>query len=148
MTDNETRTREQGLRRMAARQGLRLVKSRTRDPHAIDYGKYWLIGAAGDYSVELVDLDAVERQLRTDYYIDIDIPERQEIGRAVSPVDLAHALAHVLAASERHGSPRPRFELRADENGMARDLTPIEQKAFDAALERASDDVRGDEGER
>jgi hypothetical protein len=28
---------------MAQRQGLRLVKSRRRDPHALDYRAYWLV---------------------------------------------------------------------------------------------------------
>jgi hypothetical protein len=37
------RTRETRLRRMADRQGLRLVKSRRRDPRAIDYGGYMLV---------------------------------------------------------------------------------------------------------
>ena len=37
------KTRETRLRRMAERQGLRLVKSRLRDPNAIGYGKYVLI---------------------------------------------------------------------------------------------------------
>jgi hypothetical protein len=37
------KTREQRLRRMAARQGLRLVRSRLRDPWAVGYGQYGLI---------------------------------------------------------------------------------------------------------
>lgn len=40
MTD---KVRENRLRRMAERQGLRLVKSRRRDPQAVDYGTYGLI---------------------------------------------------------------------------------------------------------
>lgn len=36
------KVRENRLRRMAERQGLRLVKSRRRDPRAIDYGEMWL----------------------------------------------------------------------------------------------------------
>ena len=39
------KTREVRLRRMADRQGLRLVKSKRRDPHAIDFGKYMLVEA-------------------------------------------------------------------------------------------------------
>jgi hypothetical protein len=35
--------RRNRLRRMAARQGLKLVASRRRDPRAIDYGLYALI---------------------------------------------------------------------------------------------------------
>lgn len=34
---------ENRLRRAAERQGLRLVKSRRRDPRAIDYGSYMLL---------------------------------------------------------------------------------------------------------
>jgi hypothetical protein len=39
------KVRENRLRRMAERQGLRLVKSRRRDPHAIGYGGYMLVYA-------------------------------------------------------------------------------------------------------
>jgi hypothetical protein len=46
MTEKEEKVRENRLRRMAERQGLRLVKSRRRDPRALDYGEYWLM--AGD----------------------------------------------------------------------------------------------------
>lgn len=45
MTTTE-KTRETRLRRMADRQGLRLLKSRTRDPRAIDYGAYMLVDIA------------------------------------------------------------------------------------------------------
>jgi hypothetical protein len=37
--------RENRLRRMAARRGLRLQKSCRRDPRALDYGLYWLVKA-------------------------------------------------------------------------------------------------------
>lgn len=37
------KTRETRVRRMADRQGLRLVKSRLRDPNAIGYGRYMLV---------------------------------------------------------------------------------------------------------
>lgn len=39
----DLKVRENRLRRMADRQGLKLVKSRTRDPRALDYGLYGLI---------------------------------------------------------------------------------------------------------
>jgi hypothetical protein len=45
MSDTSERTREQRIRRMADRQGLKLIKSRTRDPYAKDYGLYWLDNA-------------------------------------------------------------------------------------------------------
>jgi hypothetical protein len=40
---SDPRTREQRLRRAAARQRLQLVKSRRRDPRAFDFEKYMLI---------------------------------------------------------------------------------------------------------
>jgi hypothetical protein len=40
---HEDKNRENRLRRMAARQGIRLVKSRRRDPQALDYGQFWLV---------------------------------------------------------------------------------------------------------
>lgn len=40
--DQETKVRENRLRRMADRRGLRLSRSRTRDPGAMDFGKYAL----------------------------------------------------------------------------------------------------------
>jgi hypothetical protein len=42
MSDPE-KVRENRLRRMADRQGFRLVKSRSRDENAIDYGLYAVI---------------------------------------------------------------------------------------------------------
>jgi hypothetical protein len=41
--DPETKVAENKLRRSADRQGLRLEKSRSRDPRAIDYGLFALI---------------------------------------------------------------------------------------------------------
>lgn len=40
MDASTVKVRENRLRRMADRQGLRLVKSRRRDPLAVDYGRY------------------------------------------------------------------------------------------------------------
>jgi hypothetical protein len=40
---SDQKVRENRLRRMAERQGLRLVKSRRRDPHALDYQLYALV---------------------------------------------------------------------------------------------------------
>ena len=39
---SDSKVRENRVRRMAARQGLELVKSRRRDPRALDYGGYLL----------------------------------------------------------------------------------------------------------
>ena len=66
---SEDKIRENRLRRMAERQGLRLTKSRRRDRHATGYGTYQLVDgtasqadiAVGDYGL---DLDQIESQLR------------------------------------------------------------------------------------
>ncbi|MGA2455575.1 MAG: hypothetical protein ABSG93_18875 [Solirubrobacteraceae bacterium] len=42
ITEQGEKVRENRLRRMAQRQGLALVKSRRRDPRALDYRGYWL----------------------------------------------------------------------------------------------------------
>ena len=44
-TDQAEKIRENRLRNMAGRQGLRLTKARRRDPQALDYGTYMLIDA-------------------------------------------------------------------------------------------------------
>ena len=44
-SDSE-KVRENRLRRMAERQGLRLVKSRRRDPRAIDFGCWMIVDPA------------------------------------------------------------------------------------------------------
>jgi hypothetical protein len=65
MSDNKIR--ENRLRRMAERQGLRLIKSRRRDRHASGYGTYTLVDATtsdADVSGFGLDLDAIEHQLR------------------------------------------------------------------------------------
>jgi hypothetical protein len=41
--DNSMKVQENRLRRMAERQGMMLVKSRRRDPRALDYGLYVLV---------------------------------------------------------------------------------------------------------
>ena len=70
MGDND-RVRENRLRRMAARQGLRLVKSPRRDQYANGYGTYRLVSSRdgepryGDAVTGYgMDLDAVEQQLK------------------------------------------------------------------------------------
>ena len=58
----QEKVRENRLRRMADRQGLQLSKSRTRDPRALDYGR-WLVVERDGARVELANADAVERYL-------------------------------------------------------------------------------------
>jgi hypothetical protein len=64
MTDDKIR--ENRLRRMAGRQGLVVKKSRRRDPHALDYGIYYVADAStnllhkGPYRDGFADLDDLE----------------------------------------------------------------------------------------
>lgn len=66
-----SKVRENRARRMAARQGLALVKSRRRDEHALDYGRYWLLSphnsnalvAGGEWGITL---EEVEHELTSD----------------------------------------------------------------------------------
>lgn len=62
------KVRENRLRRMAERQGLLLRKSRRRDPHAIGYQGYWLVGAEDPHPVIVggqfgTILDTIEEHL-------------------------------------------------------------------------------------
>jgi hypothetical protein len=65
----KTKAREARLRRLAHRQGLRLVKSRTRDPDAHDFGLYGIIDpetggtihpSLAEFWICALSLDAVE----------------------------------------------------------------------------------------
>lgn len=59
------RAREKRNRRAAERQGLKLTRSRRRDPRALDYGRYWLTDASGDLVTpeQGVTLDEIEAYL-------------------------------------------------------------------------------------
>ena len=68
--DQAEKIRENRARRAAERQGLRLVKSRRRDPRAIGYGGYMLVDAYRNAAVHgeidsprALTLDEVERYL-------------------------------------------------------------------------------------
>jgi hypothetical protein len=63
MTDLTDKVEENRLRRVAARQGLRLVKSRRRDPRTSDYGTYMLLDAETNAVVqgEAAALDLIVR---------------------------------------------------------------------------------------
>ena len=67
------KVRENRLRRMAERQGLRVIKSRRRDPRALDFGTYGLVDVrtntleAGDVNSGYgLTLDQVEAALTSD----------------------------------------------------------------------------------
>ncbi len=69
------KVRENKLRRMAARQGYMLQRSKRRDPDALDYGLYWLVDISTNFVVfggpgvtggPTADLDDIEEWLTTD----------------------------------------------------------------------------------
>lgn len=71
MTDQEYKVLENRLRRAAERQGLRLEKSRSRDPRATDYRTYRLVDPSTNtlvaYAVQGgygLGLDEIARELR------------------------------------------------------------------------------------
>jgi hypothetical protein len=61
-TEQAERVRENRLRRMAERQGLTFVRSRRRDPRAIDYGRLQLLRGRTTV-VDTKGLDEVEAYL-------------------------------------------------------------------------------------
>ena len=72
--DAKTKVRENMLRRIASRQGLRLQKSRQRDPMALDYGKYSLVnGRPGHIHVFIGqgDLDQIEEWLESGHRLNL-----------------------------------------------------------------------------
>jgi hypothetical protein len=72
--DAKTKVRENMLRRIASRQGLRLQKNRQRDPMALDYGKYSLVnGRPGHIHVFIGqgDLDQIEEWLESGHRLNL-----------------------------------------------------------------------------
>ncbi len=62
--DQEFKVRENRLRRVAARQDLRLLKARRKDPRAVDYGTYMLVDQMNVIVAgERMSIDDVERYL-------------------------------------------------------------------------------------
>ena len=64
--DNEAKTRENLVRRMLARQGYKLSKSRRRDPRALDYGRYTI--SRGAVTMNFASLDEAEQWARAGRY--------------------------------------------------------------------------------
>ena len=70
MTPQQFKVFENRMRASAKRQGLRLTKSRRRDPWALDHGGYWLIDirtnghvAGGEFGTTLADVARHVHQL-------------------------------------------------------------------------------------
>ena len=86
MTPREVKTLETRLRRAAERQGLRLDKSRRRDPHALDYGTYQL--------VDIETGDPMPSPLETGYGLDLI-----DVAFALYGVDAGELMAHGIDLS-------------------------------------------------
>jgi hypothetical protein len=66
LSDAQYKVLENRIRRVAKRQGYQLIKSRTRDPRAVDYMGYRLAGGngflLGDRVSDLVEIARVLRE--------------------------------------------------------------------------------------
>ena len=72
--DAKTKVRVNRLRRIASRQGLRLEKSRQRDPMALDYGKYSLLNGRLGYIHVFIgqgDRDQIEDWLESGHRLNL-----------------------------------------------------------------------------
>lgn len=66
MASTEDKVRENRLRRMAERRGLKVMKSRRRDPGAMGYGIWYLIEVSRNIHVgEYHSLDNLEHYLNS-----------------------------------------------------------------------------------
>jgi hypothetical protein len=76
---------ENRLRRAAKRQGLRLTRSRRRDPLAYDYGLYTLSGPGGPL-LQTEDLAEIERALTDPYAVKAHWQSHHDaLGRTLPP---------------------------------------------------------------
>ncbi len=91
MSGQDTRTREQRVRRAAQRRDLGLSKSRTHDPHAWDFNRWTIVDPFGVWREPALTLEEVEAFLER--------PEREEKRQDMQRV------AHGIAAR------RPEFEF-------------------------------------
>jgi hypothetical protein len=70
--DQAAKVRENRLRRIAERAGLRLEKSRRRDPRAIDYDCWLLVGSDSRATERpIMSLDAVEAFLESPLVVEL-----------------------------------------------------------------------------
>lgn len=108
MTDAEFKVFENRLRRAAERQGLRLEKSRRRDPNAIDYGRYALtdptyggaVHESAPWGIHALDAEDVAIYLWGDW----DDKEGKPI-RPLAPATAAQRGDYQRAGGVRHAEP-------------------------------------------
>jgi hypothetical protein len=90
--DQKEKVREIRLRRMAERQGLKLHKSRRRDPRALEYGGHWLVNERGNVRVggrNGATLDTIEAFLTGSRYRMSD--------EGLGPDEQAHLVGYITS---------------------------------------------------
>jgi hypothetical protein len=79
----------------------------------------------------------------THYEVELDTPQREELGPTASPADFAFPPAHALTAFDRRGASRPAYQIVCTyDDGQKRGPTDAEQPELRAALEDALDQPR------
>src|SRR5262245_18862319 len=106
--DTKTKVRENRLRRMASRQGLRLEKSRQRDPMALDYGKYRLVNGPPGHIYVFIG-QGISIKLRSGLRVGIVsiVGEAPEQHHYQSPVTRFRYDYDTRRDREKHGRTRP-----------------------------------------
>jgi hypothetical protein len=96
--------RENRLRRMASRQGLRLTKSRARDTRALDYGTYGLMAlatntvVAGNPSTGYgLSLDEIEKALLDDSGTSLTLVRHIDLEKSAIDAITAHSIQETVA---------------------------------------------------
>jgi hypothetical protein len=157
MTDREYKVLENRLRRAAARQGLRLEKSRRRDPRAYDYGTYALIDGAsrtlvaGDTNTGYgLDLEDVARHLFEDITIHVDYnPDHSAMtfNDAGEPI-LTYRTSCTTKARDTNGRPLPDGWVLHTSDGDEWIVGAWDLDGVDDAVAKAKDWLRRHDSQR
>lgn len=145
MTEQEYKVLENRIRRAAERQGLRLEKSRARDPRAVTYRTYQLVdpstntiaalGLQGGYGLSL---DDVARELRMS-------SERDEVLAEVARSRYEVRGRHIATFTDTYEKPTRRVRVGYDK--QFRDVVKVtvegSSDAYPATLEGALAALRG-----
>lgn len=95
--NSSLKAEENRLRRVAARRGMTLRKSRRRDVRAVDYGKWYLSSDGGDVFVA-GSLSEIDRYLSA-----VQAPERINWGHGSKPPVRMYFEAQLRSACRRYG---------------------------------------------
>jgi hypothetical protein len=103
-------TIEHRLRETLKRRGYRLEKSRRRDPHALTYGRYWVIWEKHEANYAGFVISATEGDAERDYTMTLaEVNAWCASGKPLPAVEsfpiMVSELAFQAYWSERHGTP-------------------------------------------